>query len=1147
MANDNIRNLQRRVPTLFKPSVLRSLQEPSDNSITLNLASPITYANTSLDNTGSFRYTMYGQGLRSTQQLNVDWSKFENHTFFNSAQVKVNVAFDKIQNGFPFDGTQKESEIYFDRLTGFEQYLYESYPKYKGYLFFSGTNGGFEAGAGTYVTVVDKAGAAYSTVSKKADGESIINPRYNSMTFEYWINVPPSVNDNQVVFAKQDTTNNIGFLCALTSSTSTTYATSSLYISSGSVYESMNVIFEKDSWNHIAWLWNRAPGSNGITVYVNGTYYGTGSNPIEFGDFDVANNLYIGSGSQIATFIPDNTLSGALDDFRIWHSIRSQQEIKNYYQKSLNAQEELKLYYKFNEPSGSTSPIVIDCSSNGLHGNLSYNAYNILQVRNINTASLWSGADPVAYENSYLSPILFANHPDVVDYRTSFYSSASIYDNINPNLITKLIPRHYLWEGQVEDALETEQGPIIDTLSAGADPRSTRLGATQVLLLLLYTWAKFFDELKLYIQAFSDLIAVDYDNIDTIPDQFLLTFARNQGFELPPFFSDAIADQFINGENTAIYPNLNAYSLQYIQNQMWRRILVNLREIVTSKGTIHSIKTYIRSLGIEPDNNFRIREFGGPTKQNLSFIRDTRTKFSSKLSFLNNGFLYSPYLSASRIEPGYPEIDGTTSDGLLTSGSWTYEAIYQWPYTEYEYQNKESLVRIYTTGSSFTSDNGALITNLIAQPEYTTDLYKITGSLTLYVRPNSAITAPYLTLHLSGVNIFDTDKWYISFGKQRNDDNLNSVISSSYFLRVAKNVGGEIFQQYVTQSYFNDYNGGGVNIWNEIDANVNASGSYFVIGSSSVDTTPTSFLNDTSTPNESRITDFYGYTTQIRFWSKYLEDLEWKEHVRNFKSLGVQTPLTNFNFITNKSGSFQRLRIDASTEQSVTQSDGSGNIDIFDYSQNNFHLSGVNFNSDEQVIYPEKFYFSYISPYIDEASTTNKVRIRSFENFEDVQNTPWAQVAPAYEIPRSEIPTDNLKFSIDFSMVDALNQDIVSIFSTLDELDNVIGNPELVFSPDYPGLENLRNIYFNRLTDKVSYKQFVDFFKWVDTNIGNFVHQLIPKKTKFYGTNFVIESHMLERPKFQYLFEDIYLGDTNRNSLKDTILLSLFTGDFVRY
>ena len=43
--------------------------------------------------TSSFRYDDPGNPLKSTQQLNIDWSKFENHTFFNSAEAKVNIAF----------------------------------------------------------------------------------------------------------------------------------------------------------------------------------------------------------------------------------------------------------------------------------------------------------------------------------------------------------------------------------------------------------------------------------------------------------------------------------------------------------------------------------------------------------------------------------------------------------------------------------------------------------------------------------------------------------------------------------------------------------------------------------------------------------------------------------------------------------------------------------------------------------------------------------------------------------------------------------------------------------------------------------------------------------------------------------------------
>jgi len=78
-------------------------------------------------------------------------------------------------------------------------------------------------------------------------------------------------------------------------------------------------------------------------------------------------------------------------------------------------------------------------------------------------------------------------------------------------------------------------------------------------------------------------------------------------------------------------------------------------------------------------------------------------------------------------------------------------------------------------------------------------------------------------------------------------------------------------------------------------------------------------------------------------------------------------------------------------------------------------------------------------------------------------------------------------------------------------------------------LENLRKIYFERLTDKINLKAFFEFYKWFDTNMGNFIHQLIPRKTRYNGINYVVESHMLERAKLQYMFQNNYLGDTARD------------------
>ena len=95
-------------------------------------------SDTNIFSTSSFRYGDK-KVLVSTQQLRVDYSRFENHTFFHSAVAKVNEAMDKIVNFYPIDSTKKEFEKFEDDLTGYEKYVLDSFPKNVGYLNFSGT------------------------------------------------------------------------------------------------------------------------------------------------------------------------------------------------------------------------------------------------------------------------------------------------------------------------------------------------------------------------------------------------------------------------------------------------------------------------------------------------------------------------------------------------------------------------------------------------------------------------------------------------------------------------------------------------------------------------------------------------------------------------------------------------------------------------------------------------------------------------------------------------------------------------------------------------------------------------------------------------------------------------------------------------
>lgn len=1159
-------------PRLFEPSTTRRVTD-SRGIVFRRVGDMLGDSN--IDSTSSFRYDSPGTGLKSTQQIGLDFSKFENHTFFNSAVVNVNVAFDRIIQEYPFDGTQREVEDFFDSLTGFEKYVYDSLAKNNGYLLFSGSTG---TSGGTYIRVADAAGAGVPTLAKTKTGAAVLDPGLASFSIEAHVLPVSATNDTQVIVQKV-TGSDYGFTLALSQSASPNSCSIVFMISSGTQQVSASANILKGQFSHVCAVMNRKPGVNRAQLYINEALAATSTGYSEIGDFGFAGApMLVGSGvsqrvsnTSPTSFIPLQTFSGALDDLRFFHSVRSLDQQKLLGRKTIYASPDLRLHFKFNEPTGSigSDSLVIDSSGLSLHSSINGFSYAL--------RSTGTFAVPMTHEKLTECPVIFPNFAAVTALNTDLLTSASKYDGENPNLITRMVPDHYFNMGAHTQGFESDEGDIGDAYTGGGMPGTGRLGSTQMLSAFLYVYAKYFDELKVMLDAFSNVISVDYDEENSTPDQFLALAAKFRGFELPNVFGDASIEQHVFGDNLTTNVGLAADSVSSVQNQIWRRILTNLGEIIRSKGTIHSIKSMIRAVGINPDSTMRIREYGGPTRHQLTHARETRTEVASMLDFSGTlrtstqtvnaqGFasdvprLVSAFLSGSRRELGFPAQVGIMSnqsvnnihgfsnnrnDGLFTSGSWTYEAIYKFPYLQTgSHAATQSLVRIHTSGALSASHN-VLANVVLFSSESGGDEF---DRLCLYVRPSmTASSGPLLSLHLTGVNVFDGNQWSVSFGRNRADA-INTLDSSSYFLRAARQNHGTIQEMHTTAAFFKESVDVAGNLWQAATDDFNSSGSFIVIGSQSIANTSNRFLGSyASVPdNDARASSFTGRVGQIRFWSKGLRIDEWSEHVRNFKSLGVRDPTTNFNFIYKPTGSFERLRVDISIDQYLTASDSGGGLNLFDFSQNALHATGSGFETSREVIKPETFYYSFLSPKFDEASTTEKVRVRGYSN-PTIDRSFSGSIAPVYEIDKSELPTDDPRFTIDISSVAALDEDIINIFATLELLDNALGAPELQFSPDYPTLDHLRLIYFNRLTGKVNLKSFFEFFRWFDSSMGTFIERLLPRKTKFMGINYVIESHMLERPKFEHYASEAYLGETNRQSSRAAIYLQQIVGTVTRY
>ena len=344
--------LERSQGRLFTPRFSRQNKKSSsilgnnvDKNYTLN-STQLT--DTNIESTSSFRYGDKPY-LVSTQQLRVDWERFENHTFFHSAVANVNESFDKIVNFYPFDKSRKDVEQFEDNLTGFEKHVLNVFPKNVGYLNFSGTAVGESLSNGTQITVKDRSGTSLNSLSDRVDGAPILDPRRSPFSVEFFIKIPAQANDNQIFFQKKrSTANNITI--ALSQSASTSECEVHFGITSGSNFVLVSGSIKKGSFSHVTAMYDRYNDQR-CKLLINDLVHSS-SQQLLFEDLDyAAADLKIGSGDTIRMganlFTNIQTFSGSMDDLRYFHSVDTVSSIKkrkhkSYYPNSKDPS--LKLY-----------------------------------------------------------------------------------------------------------------------------------------------------------------------------------------------------------------------------------------------------------------------------------------------------------------------------------------------------------------------------------------------------------------------------------------------------------------------------------------------------------------------------------------------------------------------------------------------------------------------------------------------------------------------------------------------------------------------------------------------------------------------------------------------------------------------------------
>lgn len=231
----------------------------------------------------------------------------------------------------------------------------------------------------------------------------------------------------------------------------------------------------------------------------------------------------------------------------------------------------------------------------------------------------------------------------------------------------------------------------------------------------------------------------------------------------------------------------------------------------------------------------------------------------------------------------------------------------------------------------------------------------------------------------------------------------------------------------------------------------------------------------------------------VQVWHMSQSLTELQDHTLNPFGMGTDTPtrLTNQKLHWKLD---ELIDSDNNSFYDASQSANSGSIVHLTLSGSNTWAGGTDFYGRFNISY------NFIAP-PDFSWTEDKIRY--VDNPKPGPADRWMEVNDA---------------AVELNLVDALNEDISNVISSLENWNNMIGAPASRYRGEYQELEQLRQQYFARLTGRVNFRAFADFMDFFDRSFLDLVKRLIPARVDFKGAELVVESHMLERPKVQYAY-----------------------------
>ena len=1064
----------------------------------------------------------------------IDYSNPENFAKYGSAQDYYSKAIENIYSYYPYDGSLKEKEAWFNSSSYLDIYIFENeYPRTNGFISMSaggwGVQSSVASGYGlpeTQEFIQFKSGPHKKTIwdtTKDREGNLKFDLSTGT-TVEFWINkegFPSGKTQKEVIFdlwnGKHYKEHDYGRLRIELSSSSGAPAHDAVFRitamsgTSGFWQAPIDETTTESSmtsagWTHYAFALKNSGSNVAVEMYKNGSYTTTVFTGSTLGNVTGSLIANIGalrtvvSGTTAAT--GSGKLAAGLDEFRYWKTRRTSRDIGRYYISQVgggsntdDSNTDLGLYFKFNEGivgSASFDSTVLDYS--GRLSNGTWTGYNT-SSRYTGSAMVLSGKTSFEFKD----PIIYKQHPEVITYKTLKTTVGEEHDADNVNSFYKSFPTWITEENE----------------EAGGELKKL----TQIM-------SSYFDELHNQIETLNHIKNRTYPSSssksDAItgsikPSPFSRRLLTSTGFTVPElFFDSTILETFESRDESIKY----ADKIYNVKNLIYQNIYNNLNYLLKTKGTNDSIRNVLRSYGANEDT-VNMNVYG----QNIDYeIRKNKTLKTERKKVFNfhrrsrtgaSVYQYKDYTGTQSY------ISGSNIDDSLSVPN-TVEAEMFFPnapsvYSERNYSFPDltsSLFGQHTVDTALAEND---LTWTASNRDYASfQVYAVRdrlGSKDAFFVLTGSIIEPIVTPLYK--NVYTGQKWNFA---------VRMLPSSAFGSLVQSGSEGYKVEFYGVTQNLGD-------IKNE-----------FSLSSSITVASGTSFLSSAKRLYAgAHRTNFTGSLDKrtdvklsyLRFWLSDVDNDIMREHAMSMHGYGQETPIRNSAFTQvglNRDSSLANVEVpfiktqvlNWSFDNVSSSADSSGRVQVDDFSSgsadgdSNIPYGWIGTRASQNYTGRADFFESNApDAAINEYVFTTRNKLPESFYTEDMISVG----EDTDKIFTKETRPVKYFFSIENSLYRVVSEEMLNIFGTMLDFNNLIGEPVNRYRQEYKAMNKLKSLFFEKVENEPDAEAYFHYFRHVDTFIDQMLNQLMPASAEVSDTALnIIESHILERSKYQHKF-----------------------------